>query len=306
MSSNVSSSCADLYAVVDLTKKKAIKETTKLEIPVYHVLEPTTSTSSNKDTEAEEKASYTNDIYSVVDLSKKLSATKYKVDLCRENKVSMSDSDHQRKIKLFGKGTTYNCLAVFAFFAVFATMCVAFIIMVILFSITYQKSITLEDNFLEFKKSFNNLNLSLADTKTLTVTDTSENSYNLYPYPFPSSCLETARLKFNISDYYIVRTSTGVLLSVYCDFNRTFGGNSTGWMRIAELDIKKCPSGMRTYTVNSVNTCVVVQETQGCTSIRYPVHGIQYTTVSGRAQAYQIGTLDVFFYLTTKVLGLQL
>ena len=107
--------CADLYAVVDLTNRKAKTENTRLEIPVYHVLE---STASNKDTEAEEKASNSNDMCSAVGLSKKSSATKNKVDLCREKTVSFSDSDHQNKKKLFGKAITYNCLALFAFFAV--------------------------------------------------------------------------------------------------------------------------------------------------------------------------------------------
>ena len=291
--SNTASPCADLYAVVDLTKRKAKTENATLEIPVYHVLE---STASNKDTEAEEKASNTNDMYSVVDLSKKSSAAKKKIVLCREKKVSMSDSDHQRKMKLFGKGITYNCLALFAFIAVLVSVCVTFFIMVILFSITYQKIITLEENFLELKKDFHNLNSSLDDTKTIIVNDAPAKTFYLYSTPFPSSCLETVKLYSNISDYYILRSSTGVLLSVYCDLNRTFGGNSTGWMRVTELDVNNCPPGMTTYTImNSTNTCVVVQCTLGCTTIRYSVHGIQYTTISGRIQAYQIGSLDGFF-----------
>ena len=288
--SNTISPCADLYAVVDLTKRKAKTENTRLEIPVYHELE---STASNKDADAEEKESNTYDMYSVVDLSKKSSPTKYQQ--CRKKKVSISDSDHKNKMKLFGKSIPYNCLALFAFFAVLVSVCVTFFIMVILFSITYQKIVTLEENFLELKKDFHNLNSSLDDTKPIIVNDAPTKTYYLYSYHFPSSCLEIAKLNSNISDYYILRSSTGVLLSVYCDLNRTFGGNSTGWMRVAELDVNNCPPGMTTYTImNSTNTCVVVQDTLGCTTIRYPVHGIQYKTVSGRVQAYQIGTLDGF------------
>ena len=285
-------SCADLYAVVDITKKKAKTENTSLEIPVYHVLE---STASNKDTETEEKASSTNDMYSVVDLSKKSSATKNRVEQCREEKISFSNSDHQNKKKLFGEGITYHCLAPFAFFAAFAAMCVVFIVMVILFSITYQKNITLEENFLELKKSFHNLNSTFDDTKTIIVNDSPQaKTYYLYSYRYPSSCLEIANLHSNVSDFYIVRSSTGVLLNVYCDFNRTFGGNSTGWMRVAKLDVNNCPPRMRTETVNTSTTCKVSENGAGCTEINYPVYNISYTQVTGRIRAYQINTLDGF------------
>ena len=291
--------CADLYAVVDLTKKKAKTENTRLEIPVYQVLE---STASNKDTETEEKASNSNDMYSVVDLSKKSCATKNKVDLCREKTVSFSDSDHQNKKKLFSEGITYNCLALFAFFAVFATMCVAFIITVILFSITYHNNITLEENFLELKKSFHNLNSSLDDTKTTIVSDSPPaKTYYLYSYSFPSSCLEIAKLHSNISDNYILRSSTGFLLSVYCDLNRTFGGNSTGWMRVAELDVNNCPPGMRTETANTSITCKVSEDEAGCTEIHYPVYNISYNQVTGRIRAYQLNTLDGFISLDESI-----
>ena len=291
--------CADLYAVVDLTKKTAKTENTRLEIPVYHVLE---STTSNKDTETEEMASNSNDMYSVVDLSKKSSETKNKVDLCREKTVSFSDSDNQNKKELFGKGITYNCLALFAFFAAFAAMCVVFIVIVILFSITYQKNVTLEENFLVLKKSFNNLNSSFDDTKTIIMNDSPPaKTYYLYSYSFPSSCLEIAKLHSNISDYYIVRSSTGFLLSVYCDLNRTFGGNSTGWMRVAELDVNNCPPGMRTETVNTSTTCKVSEDGAGCTEIHYPVYNISYNQVTGRIRAYQLNTLDGFISLDESI-----
>ena len=174
-------------------------------------------------------------------------------------------------------------------------MCVVFIVTVILFSITYQKNITLEENFLELKKSFHNLNSSLGDTKTIIVNDSPPaKTYYLYSYSFPSSCLEIAKLHSKISDYYIVRSSTGVLLSVYCDMNRTFGGNSTGWMRVAELDVNNCPPGMRTETLNTSTTYKVSEDGAGCTEIYYPVYNISYMQVTGRIRAYQIDTLDCF------------
>ena len=68
-----------------------------------------------------------------------------------------------------------------------------------------------------------------------------------------------------------MRSSTGVLRSVYCDMNRTFGGNSTGWMRVAELDVNNCPPGLRHEITSSVHTCVVIEKNADCcTEINYP------------------------------------
>ena len=78
------------------------------------------------------------------------------------------------------------------------------------------------------------------------------------------------------SGHYILTLSTGVLISVYCDLTRTFGGNSTGWMRIAELDVNKCPSGMKTGTVNNDTTCEMSEDEAGCTEILYPTFPIEY------------------------------
>ena len=65
--------------------------------------------------------------------------------------------------------------------------------------------------------------------------------------------------------YYILTSSAGVLRRVYCDLTRTFGGNSTGWMRIAELDVNNCKTGMRTGAVNNDTTCEVSEDEAGCT-----------------------------------------
>ena len=40
------------------------------------------------------------------------------------------------------------------------------------------------------------------------------------------------------SGYYLVRSSTGQLTSVYCDMTRTCDNITGGWMRVAELDVK--------------------------------------------------------------------
>ena len=84
-----------------------------------------------------------------------------------------------------------------------------------------------------------------------------------------------------------------------------FAGNSTGWMKVAEVDVNNCPSRLRSHALNCVKTCIVNQDTQAAT-LRYPVHDIQYTAISVRVHAYPIGTLYGFFSLNeTKLLGHQ-
>ena len=112
---------------------------------------------------------------------------------------------------------------------------------------------------------------------------------------YNSSCSDIAGLNLSYaSGNYIVRSSTGVLRSVYCDMNRTFGGNSTGWMRVAEFDVNNCPPGLRPETANSVDTCVVIEDNEGCTEIVYPVYNIKYTNITGQIRGYQIRSSDGF------------
>ena len=117
-----------------------------------------------------------------------------------------------------------------------------------------------------------------------------------------SSCSDTDRLNSSYtSGNYIVTSSTGVLRSVYCDVNRTFGGDSTGWMRVAELDVNNCPPGLRHGITNSVSTCVVIEDNAGCTEITYPVYNIQYTKITGQIRGYQVGSSDGFISLTPSI-----
>ena len=112
---------------------------------------------------------------------------------------------------------------------------------------------------------------------------------------FFSSCSDIARLNsFYASGNYIVKSFAGVLRSVYCDMSRTFGGTSTGWMRVAELDVNNCPPGLRHQTTNTVKTCVVKQDNAGCTEINYPVNNIRYTKITGQIRGYQVKTSDCF------------
>ena len=116
------------------------------------------------------------------------------------------------------------------------------------------------------------------------------------------NCSSFVKQSFTLlSGYHILTSSAGVLRCVYCDLTRTFGGNTTGWMRIAELDVNNCPSGMRTGTVNNDTTCEVSEDEAGCTEILYPTFNIQYTLITGKIRAYQIESVDGFKYVPMNI-----
>jgi len=297
MSNTIPTTTADLYAVVDLTKKKAntnlerSKETNS-ETPIYHVLDREDSTSSNNYTESEDKASYSSDMYSKIDLGKKRNSSRNKVGQReQEMRSTKTKIDHHKLLKNNGKNRTHNCLVYFAIVAVIVSMIMIVAVMVIIFAVTYQKIDSLEESLR--KTVNNNLNSSVEQIKMSIADDAPEKPF-LYLDSFKSPCLEIRKSYSNFSDRYIVASPTGPLLSVYCDMNRTFGGNSTGWIRIAKLDVNNCPSGMQKKYINTMDTCVVTEDRAGCTEIHYSVYDIQYTMVTGRVHAYQIGNLDGF------------
>ena len=118
---------------------------------------------------------------------------------------------------------------------------------------------------------------------------------------FSSCCDISMKNSFYASGNYIVRTSAGVLRSVYCDFNGRFDVNSTGWMRVAELDVNNCPCGLRHEIINSVYTCVVKEYNAGCTEIVYPVYNVTYTQIIGQIRGYQLRTSDGFVLVNTSI-----
>ncbi len=106
----------------------------------------------------------------------------------------------------------------------------------------------------------------------------------------PSSCSELAS---SPPGYYQIRSpSSGETVTVYC--------NTT---RVAYLDTtdptQQCPSGFRLKT-DPKRVCV---RTRGhsCTSIIFPVHGVQYSKVCGQVRGYQEGTPDAFGLRSSSV-----
>jgi len=139
-------------------------------------------------------------------------------------------------------------------------------------------------NFIHLSHSITRLNLTLQNIIY-------ENNTSRIKY---ISCLDIARSNSSLgSGNYTVISTIGESITVYCDMIRTFGGNSTGWMKVAELDVNNCPENSFTKHVNSSNTCVV-NGTEYCTIIGYQLKGIQYTKVTGRVRGYINGSVECF------------
>ena len=101
------------------------------------------------------------------------------------------------------------------------------------------------------------------------------------------------------SGYYNIRTPQGVE-KVYCEMNTTNCGNITGgWTRAAFIDMtdprNSCPPELTPETQSSIRMCRTSRSRGGCTAfINYPVHGIAYKNICGRALGYQYGTTEAF------------
>ena len=93
---------------------------------------------------------------------------------------------------------------------------------------------------------------------------------------------------------YILKLSAEAIRTVYCDMTSTLGGSTSGWMRIAKLDVNNCPLGFNTTIHDSVNTCIRAESSAGCTEVRYSTHNVRYSNISGAVRALGIGHLDGF------------
>ena len=130
---------------------------------------------------------------------------------------------------------------------------------------------------------------------------------------YHSSCLAISQLNLSyISGNYILKSSSGVLVSVFCNLNMTSGNssnvtnntvvdNSTERIRLAELDVNNCPQGLRSDYVYYRKTCVVVNDEAGCTEIHYPTNNTNYTHIMGRVQGFQSGSMDCFNGIPMKL-----
>ena len=179
-----------------------------------------------------------------------------------------------------------------------------------LHNISHQMTITIQsliDAFNNTQTEFNEFNTSitlLIDKRNLLnkiigniTVEVQRLSYSLADN-YHSSCLTISQLNLsNISGNYILKSSTGVLVSVFCnlnmvssnsssEINNTVVVDSTEKIRVAELDVNNCPQGLRSDYVNSKNACVVVNDEAGCTEIHYPTNNTNYTHIVGHVQGF--------------------
>ena len=99
---------------------------------------------------------------------------------------------------------------------------------------------------------------------------------------YNQTCAEIAKSSNGYSSgEYILKLSAEAIRTVYCDMTRTLGGNASGWMRIAKLDVDNCPKRFNKTVHKSVNTCIRSESSAGCTEIRYSTHNVRYSNISG-------------------------
>ena len=112
---------------------------------------------------------------------------------------------------------------------------------------------------------------------------------------YNQSCPEIAKSSNDYSSGdYILKLSTEAIRTVYCDMTSTFGGSTSGWMRIAKLDVNNCPQGFNKTIRNFVNTCIRSESSAGCTEIHYSTHNVRYSNISGAVRAFGHRTLNGF------------
>ena len=93
------------------------------------------------------------------------------------------------------------------------------------------------------------------------------------------------------SGYYWIRGTNNAAKHMYCDMERSCKGVAGGWMRLASIDMtdtsSNCPSGLRTLTsprrLGAKNI-----DGAGCSSVVFPVQGVQYSRVCGKIIGYQM------------------
>ena len=113
-----------------------------------------------------------------------------------------------------------------------------------------------------------------------------------------SSCKEIFELASKPSSglYWIRGTDNGPK-HMYCDMERRCKGVAGGWMRLASIDTtdtsSNCPSGLRSLT-SPRRLCAKSITGAGCSSVVFPVQGVQYSLVCGKVIGYQQSSPDGF------------
>ena len=98
------------------------------------------------------------------------------------------------------------------------------------------------------------------------------------------------------SDYYQIHAANGSIVPVYCNMEGTNCGNTTGWTRVAYLNMTQpgatCPQVLNRETRSGLTLCY--RNGADCQSIVYSTLGQRYSQVCGQVRAYQFSSPDGF------------
>ena len=114
-----------------------------------------------------------------------------------------------------------------------------------------------------------------------------------------TSCKEILQLApQSPSGLYWIRGTDNGPKHMYFDMERSCKGVAGGWMRLASIDMtdtsSNCPSGLRTLT-SPRRLCAKNIDGAGCSSVVFPVQGVQYSQVCGKIIGYQQVSPDAFY-----------
>ena len=108
---------------------------------------------------------------------------------------------------------------------------------------------------------------------------------------------------------YWVRLCNCSLVRVFCDMNNSRYNSTSGWMRVANVDMtdftQKCPGTLQFHTP-VLHLCEKRVTSLTCRSIFFPTYSLPFTRVCGRIKAYQEGSPDAFnLYYRDRTLTLD-
>ena len=109
------------------------------------------------------------------------------------------------------------------------------------------------------------------------------------------SCDDIYQNNRGASGNYWIDTGSGVQ-QVYCDMELDCGGQTGGWLRIADLNTTRgddCPSGWTKITT-PVAACIPSGEDAGCYATDFSTLNVPYDRICGMVVGYQSRTTDGF------------
>ena len=117
-------------------------------------------------------------------------------------------------------------------------------------------------------------------------------SIGLHNQDLAVSCKQIAesRPSYN-SGYYLIQGASGVV-GVYCEMGTSNKfGQSGGWMRIANVNMRnndsQCPPGLVYNVTEGRRLCRKPSLAKGCSSTTFSTQGVEYSNVCGKVIGYQ-------------------